>query len=352
MSAMGAHIGEPDVGARRLTGMSASVRFRAVAVKAVVAAVVGALALGGCARTVVHSSARELPGVSPSTTAGSPPSAAGGSAPGGSAAPGGVTGLGTLPKTVALVEADRILGAFPAPLGAQPLTKAPATPGAPALGLPGTPNIVARTAWWRVPSTPQAVLAALSANPPSGSTAAGSTGSYGLAFTWPAVPGVLADRQMQIDVTRSGKDTIVRVDAVVTYLDARPASTLIPDTAKAAVVVLDNRGPGVVTEKDEYGPVTITDPTRLGALIKLLNSASMQLPAVRHCPNLSNGGGGMRLDFRAAPTGPSVAVVSITTSGCPSMTVKPTGAPPATLDGGPDTVILIEQLLSLPWPHP
>lgn len=342
-------IGEPHVDAGRHTGMSALRGPRVPSARLVaITAVAGCLlALGACAR------AASTPGAS----------AAGGGAPGaGAVAPVDPSiSPGEPPSTVANVEAARILAAFQPPAGARHLTVAPAGAGNLAPTVPGTPNLVTRTGWWQVTGAPAAILGAITAAPPSGASmsarsgvgGAGGATSSGVSFDWPPIHAVLASRQMQVDVAQIGANTVIRVDAQVAYLATRPVGSLIPATATVAVVTFDNRGLGVVTEQDEFGPVTVTDATQVAQVANLINSAETQLPGLRACPGIIGGGGnGMQVVFRASSTGPNLATVTIVTSGCTSMTVRPAGGAPTTLDGGPDQIIQIETIFGLTWPKP
>jgi len=263
-------------------------------------------------------------------------------------------------ERAAQVEADRILGLFHPPAGATRLSGPPAS--APVLaesagGMPGTPDLVDRVAWWTVPGDAATVLAAVTADPPAGSVGDQSFDYsdptqhvFGDAFDWPAVPDVLDERQMQVAVVQAGSDTAIRVDAVVTYLPRRPAEARVPPSATAVTVRMTARTFASPTAADRYGPVRVTDRARVAQVAAVVNAAQVPLPGERHCPNAA-GVGGMRLDFTAGPGDAPVATVEIGLVGCGGIDLTLPDGTDFGLAGGSDQVDQIITLLGLDWPH-
>jgi hypothetical protein len=250
---------------------------------------------------------------------------------------------------IAATEADRILAAFVPPTGATRLAAEP--PGAPGLdGMPGAGTLVQRTGWWRAAGNPSDVLARLAT--PAGATLAGSGATSGvtdsLMYAWAAQRGVLAQRELDVGSAADGSDTILRVDAVVVYFPDRPAATLIPTTVRVAVVALDSRGLGMVTDRDEQGPVTVTDAGQIARVVALLNDTPVQIPGARPCP--MSVGGTMGIEFRDTVTGPAVATASLATSGCQDGQIQVGAGTPIVISAS-GLVPTIEEILNLPWPQ-
>lgn len=286
--------------------------------------------------------------------------------PGSPAAPASLAGdpspAGGDNARAAQVEAARILGVFRAPPGATRLAGPP--PSAPVLaepggGVPGTPNLVDRAGWWTVRGDATTVLAAIAADPPAGSVGDQTFGYsdptqrvFGDAFDWPALPGVLAQRQMQVAVVQKGADTAIRVDAVVTYLPQRPADAYVPPTATALTVTLAARTDRPPTAADTYGPVRVSDRGTVAKVAAIVNAAPMPLPGMYHCPNMpAEGGVSMTVDFTAGPGGAPVASVEIGLSGCGGISLTVPGGGQVGLAGGADQVDQIITVLGLDWPH-
>jgi hypothetical protein len=126
----------------------------------------------------------------------------------------------------------------------------------------------------------------------------------------------------------------------------------IPATAKAVVVVYDDRGLGVVTDRDQFGPVTITDSAKIAGLVNLVNSAAVATPQVRACPMIVGGGQTMHLQFLSGVGGATVGTVTISASPCLGMITNLPSKPRITLVGGPDTIVAVEKILGVTWPTP
>jgi hypothetical protein len=105
-----------------------------------------------------------------------------------------------------------------------------------------------------------------------------------------------------------------------------------------------------VTDRNMFGPVTVTDVTRVSKVAALINGAPPRVPAIIRCP--MQGTGNLTLVFKMSVNGPAAATVVISTSGCPGIVVHPASGGLIGRDGGPDTVKEIESILGVPWPTP
>jgi hypothetical protein len=140
----------------------------------------------------------------------------------------------------------------------------------------------------------------------------------------------------------------VRASASAGDLDeGETAHHYIPATGKAVVVAYRNRNLSVVTDRNRFGPVTITDTAKVASLVDLINSAPVGPPM--SCPAPMGTVMTMQLQFRTAPAGSTVIVTSY---GCWGMNVVIPGRLGFLLAGGPDTIARIEEILDLPWPVP
>ena len=124
----------------------------------------------------------------------------------------------------------------------------------------------------------------------------------------------------------------------------------VPPSSTVLIASLTAQTLGVVTDRDIYGPVTVTNAGRVSQVARLINNAPRRVAAIAHCP--MEGTGNLTIVFESSANGPPAATVIISTSGCPGITVRPAGGGAIRLDGGPDTVKQIESILGLPWPKP
>jgi hypothetical protein len=254
----------------------------------------------------------------------------------------------TTNRDAARREATRILATFKPPAGAHRLAARPA--GATLLDKPlstfGTPDTADDTSWWATTGDPQSVV--LGFVPPAGAIAGDSSNdggpggvAYGVTFDWPPIPGVLDSRDLQVAAQRVGNATILRVDGMVSWVPSRPATV----TSVTVTYTPGNLGQQMAGTRS-YGPVTVTDPGEVTALVKAINTEQMQQPGARPCPFA--GGGHMNLALNG--TAGLLATTAINTDGCGNVTVDVTGGTTATLAGGPDLGNAIESIAHLPWP--
>ena len=241
------------------------------------------------------------------------------------------------PKQQAAASAKAILSSFVPPPGAIRLAKQPKLPGGwakyPTMGMNSTTRVDA-VGYWRVTGRPTALLAWEKAHisrryarqdvivgPPSWDTV----------YSLPAVPGVLPQREMNVQVYDAGGGiTVIMADAMVSWQPLRPATEVIP--ASVRVVTIAASGPW----QRNPAPVTITSAAVVRQLAALVNSlpvsmASKDIP----CPM----GAGFTLTFRGAAgkpvavaNGPAeCGVVHLTLSGQAEPDLQPPGSYRATV---------------------
>jgi hypothetical protein len=211
------------------------------------------------------------------------------------------------PKQQAAASAKAILSSFVAPPGAIRLAKQPRLPGGwgkyPTMGLNSTTQVDA-VGYWRAAGQPKALLAWEKAHisrrysrqdvivgPPSWSTL----------YALPAIPGVLPQREMNVQVYDAGGGmTVIKAEAMVSWQPPRPATEVIP--AGVRVVTIAPSGPW----RGNLAPVAITSVSVVRQLTALVNSMPVAVAGERvPCPM----GVGFTLTFRGAG-GRSVAVAS------------------------------------------
>ena len=204
------------------------------------------------------------------------------------------------PQQRAAAEARAILREFVPPPGAVRLAQRPALPsGSPVMGLTATTQADA-TGYWRASGSATALLAWEKAHisthfsrqdvligPPSWNTV----------YTLPAVPGVLPDREMNVQFyDAGGAMTVIMAEAMVAWQPPRPASELIP----ASVTEVSITAPGLLRTT-----VTITSVPVVRQLTALVNGLPLSTVAnTVPCPS----GSAFTLTFRGPAGGPPVAV--------------------------------------------
>lgn len=256
------------------------------------------------------------------------------------------------PRQRAVADAAKMLAAFiappravrTAPLRVPVLAQAPTEPM--------SPDVVIRTGWWRVPGQPQDVLSWVEAHKPAGFTESGS-GSSGTAtaqesyatFSLPDVPGALLERQLLAEVAADGPEqTAIRVDAEDLWVPAKLAAELIPATAAVVTITpLSAWRPAAKTDRQ----VTITDPSKAARIAAAVNALPV-FPPYSWIECGPGPGPGMRLTFRATPTGPALAVVTAYQQLCPLVQVVTGGKKMPALDG---SETLFQQVMGIAGFH-
>ena len=274
------------------------------------------------------------------------------------------------PAKRAAADAASMLAAFSPPPGATrtgPLTVALLAQ----VSEPMSPDLVTRTRWYRAPGRPLAVLGWITAHCPSGMTLSGSGGvgwiparcgtarqlpprpvAPGMPQSGPHFPAVWDDvfsnaaGELVVSVADDGPDTVaVRVDAQVIWLPAKPAAERVPATAKVVTIV---HVPGSEPQPAGDAPVTITDPGTVARIAAVIDGLPVSPPGIRFCP--LDDGSGMRLTFRAARSGPALAVVTAQSGGCGTVAVTIGGKPMPALAGAASMQQQVAKIAGLHWP--
>ena len=204
------------------------------------------------------------------------------------------------PQRRAAADARAILREFVPPPGAVRLAQRPALPsGSPVMGLTATTQADA-TGYWRASGSATALLAWEKAHisrsfsrqdvligPPSWNTV----------YTLPAVPGVLPDREMNVQFYDAGGGmTVIMAEAMVAWQPPRSASEVIP----ASVTEVSITAPGLLRTT-----VTITSVPVVRQLTALVNGLPLSTVAQTvPCPS----GSAFTLTFRGTAGGPPAAV--------------------------------------------
>jgi hypothetical protein len=265
-----------------------------------------------------------------------------------------VSATNETPKQRAEKDAAAILASFAVPPGGHRLAAPPSLPG----GVLKTPASflganweVHLTAFWEAPGSPQAVLAWEQAHLPRRFTPGDADfgpPAWDRGFEL-APEGVLVDRELDVEVASAGGgQTGIRVDAWVAWQPPRPASSLIPPTARAVTIVELYTGSPVA--KRLPAPVTITDPGAVRRLAALIDGLPLSTtPADTPCPLSLRPS--LSLTFRARPGGPALAVAQ-TGQQCYGVALTVRGKQQLALQDEPTLDPQILRLAGLPWKVP
>jgi hypothetical protein len=218
---------------------------------------------------------------------------------------------------------------------------------------PAGTDLVTKTAWWRAPGKPQVVLAWIQRHLPSRFSLM-SSGAIGQAavvhvwfdqFTLPPVPGVLPTRWLLVSVTSDGAGhTAIRAAAQVVWMPPKPAAERIPAAARI-VTITPVAGVNPLPSGDR--PVTVADAAKATSIAKAVDTLPLFPPGVFHCP--ADFGRGIELTFRAAPSGPPLAVVTADTSGCGTVTITVNGQPEPDLWHGATLEQQVFKVAGIKW---
>lgn len=263
---------------------------------------------------------------------------------------------GQSPRQRAEAAAAALLADFVAPPGARRLAGPPDLPGGverqPASSLVSD-SMVDETAFWQAPGDPLSLLTWEQARLTGKRFSLGDSGSgpqsWNREFDLPAA-GVLTNRGLIVEVAGAGDgQTAIRLDAQVAWQPSRPPYDMVPNAAR---VVTITEMPGVNPKAERPpAPVTITDPTVVGALAALVDSLPVsQLNNVTvPCP--FSPGGSLQLAFRTRTHGPVVAEVQ-TDQACGMVYFTVTGHRQIGLQNNTDVDRQILAIASLPWKLP
>jgi hypothetical protein len=261
------------------------------------------------------------------------------------------TSASPAPRERAVADAAAILRAFAVPPGGQRLPKAPALLKDPITTLVST-SLVDDASFWRAPGQPQAVLAWEQAHLPRGFTpedADFGPPAWDRTFSLAPIPGVLNARDLVVEVAGAGNgQTMIRVDAQVSWQPPRPASERVPSAARVVTITqLPSLDPHASRPP---APVTITDLVvvrRLAALVDGLEPSTIGPGA--SCPFPP--GGGIRLTFLARAGGPPLAVAQ-GPEACGTVQFSAGGRPRPALQITDSFVPQVLKLAGLHWKVP
>ncbi|HEY7175783.1 MAG TPA: hypothetical protein VH442_12775 [Micromonosporaceae bacterium] len=107
---------------------------------------------------------------------------------------------------------------------------------------------------------------------------------------------------------------------------------------------------GVVTDRNMFGPITVTNASVVARAASAINSQPATRAVLLHCPQ--QGPGGMTLQFKASANGPAIATAVINSSGCQGVLVRTPNGGIAALSGGPALIRSLESILGVNWPRP
>jgi hypothetical protein len=220
----------------------------------------------------------------------------------------------------ATTEADALMAAAALPPDVVALDSEPAGDSG-LLASPPTfgsnPNTVVRTAFFHTATSPADVLAFTDAHPPAGASSKLSGGGdgrsgNGMAFHGymrPRLRGVLGNRWLLVSVAQlEDGATGIRVDAQVTWLEARPTDQFIPATARHLTITARGRH-----------TVQIADGARVQRIARMLNGLDIYQPDLFSCERSYPGAAQPRLTFRARRGGVPLAIAHVHPSGCGSV---------------------------------
>jgi hypothetical protein len=244
------------------------------------------------------------------------------------------------PRDRAEADAAQIVGSFVPPEGATRLAR-PAGATARALAqppsVPADPDVAYDHDFWVVSGEPQAVLTKEADLVPSRFTAmgGGSSGGPGTptvefdSYSLPPVAGVLTARTLDISVAAtSAGQTVIRVDAIVTWIAAKPAAERIPASAVSVTITgypgLDP-APGEKTRS-----AVVTAGVTVRKIATLVDGLPLAPAGALSCP--ADTGRSLRLVFRSVH-GAELAVLVVPVSGCQFVSVTIGGVPLPGLDG-------------------
>jgi hypothetical protein len=213
-------------------------------------------------------------------------------------------------------------------------------------------ELIDRHRFWRVPGTPTAVLAWVKAHRPAGSSVVGTSASSsprgnveGVAFSFPAVRGVLRSRLLNVAVaTARGGGTAVRADAEVAWVLPRSAGERVPPDARVVSITnthVDTR-PG---RPRTSAPITVTDAGKVRRIAGLVDALPLDQLGLVPCP--ADFGPTVDLKFYAVRGGAVLAEASAEGSGCGIVSFSLAGKAEPPLTGGPRLIHQLGKLLGV-----
>jgi hypothetical protein len=203
--------------------------------------------------------------------------------------------------------------------------------------------------FYRVPGSPNAVLAWLRDHPPAGTRPLGS-GTVsgpgyrvdGLAFSLRPTDRESA-RSLVVSVTAArGDGTALRVDAQVVWIVPRQSTEAVPRGVR--LVTATGRSVDILTGRvTTTGPADVTAPDKVARIVRLVNELPIVQPGAIACP-LDTGAGAV-LKFYDRQGGAVVAQADAGASGCGVVGFWLQGRVEPALSGGPGLIDRVNRLL-------
>ncbi|MBC3839307.1 hypothetical protein GXW82_01135 [Streptacidiphilus sp. 4-A2] len=124
---------------------------------------------------------------------------------------------------------------------------------------------------------------------------------------------LLAQRSLEITFDRIGGRTVLRTDAVVMWLPARPAGATVPDSVTRIALVATPGGQSGPRPLRTVTLPTVTDAAAIARMVKLLNGLPMAGDASVSCFDT---GASLRMSFYTGNATVPAAVVDAAAGGC------------------------------------
>jgi hypothetical protein len=201
---------------------------------------------------------------------------------------------------------------------------------------PGTPNLVDRRAFWRVPGQPGAVYAWILAHKPRGSSFEGcscdGSAPYDVSYAFPSQRKSVDNRAVQIGVDAArGGGTAIRADGQAVWLVPRPRWLRIRSATRVTVRI---------STPASSGATTLASRRKLEPIAHLIDRLPLVQPAFTTCsfPNSL----AVTLVFRSASD--VIARVEDDDQGCGLVNVELPDHPTETLEGGHKLAELVRRL--------
>ena len=271
------------------------------------------------------------------------------------------TASSSTPQAAAQADAASLLTAFVPPPGTTRLPRGPSPlPSAladPGVGLPASPDLVVLTRWWSYPGTPQQALAWIRAHSPSG-TVEGADATLGdsadpagaVSYDRPSDTQV-AQRSLEVTFDRVGVATVLRTDAVVMWLPARPAGATIPDSVTRITLLATPGGEFGARPRRTVTLPTVTDAPVIAKIVTLLDSLPMTGAGETSCGD--DIGASLRLSFYSGHDATPAAVADASVGGCEGVALSVHGGPQGVgLDGRSGVTAKVLKLTGATFPPP
>ena len=162
-------------------------------------------------------------------------------------------------------------------------------------------------AWWTVSGTVDSVYAFVRAHVPAGAVytggTVGGTTFQAADFSWPAINGVLGQRQLYVSIAAlPGRRVGILADADSVWIVPHPPGERVPEIARVLSVTSAKLGGPTTLSR------TVSRPREVHELAALLDGLPIVQPGGYSCPALlAQGAHRITLVFRARSAGPQLA---------------------------------------------